>query len=120
MFQILSFQVKVTTEDGERSTSKTIIIEVQDINDNGPEFEYPVGLFLLFLSVFFFFVLLFFSIFSLRRHASIISALPRTVKHLFIPETTRSCIHRSFSALSNARPFSWNLRVIALGVYDIR
>lgn len=51
MFQILSFQVKVTTEDGERSTSKTIIIEVQDINDNGPEFEYPVGLFLLFLSV---------------------------------------------------------------------
>lgn len=38
----LTFQVKVTTEDGERSTSKTIVIEVQDINDNSPEFEYPI------------------------------------------------------------------------------
>lgn len=44
LFQTLAFQVKVTTEDGERSTSKTIVIEVQDINDNSPEFEYPVSL----------------------------------------------------------------------------
>lgn len=43
LFQTLTFQVKVTTEDGERSTSKTIVIEVQDINDNSPEFEYPVS-----------------------------------------------------------------------------
>lgn len=43
MFQTLTFQVKVTTEDGERSSSKTIVIEVQDINDNSPAFEYPVS-----------------------------------------------------------------------------
>lgn len=35
--------MKVTAEDGERSTSKTIVLEVEDINDNGPEFEYPVS-----------------------------------------------------------------------------
>ncbi|XP_050441705.1 cadherin-23 [Adelges cooleyi] len=40
--KVLTFQVKVTTEDGERSTTKTIVIEIQDINDNAPEFEYPV------------------------------------------------------------------------------
>lgn len=43
VFQTLTFQVKVTTEDGERSSSKTIVIEVQDINDNSPAFEYPVS-----------------------------------------------------------------------------
>lgn len=36
--------MKVTSEDGKRSTSKIIIIEVQDINDNSPEFEYPVNI----------------------------------------------------------------------------
>ncbi|VVC39330.1 Hypothetical protein CINCED_3A006945 [Cinara cedri] len=38
----LTFQVKVTTDDGERTTNKTIVIEVKDVNDNGPEFEYPI------------------------------------------------------------------------------
>lgn len=43
VFQKLTFQVKVTTEDGERSSNKTVVIEVQDINDNSPTFEYPVS-----------------------------------------------------------------------------
>jgi hypothetical protein len=41
-FQSLNFQVRAIADDYKRTSEATVIIEVEDINDNSPEFSQEV------------------------------------------------------------------------------
>jgi hypothetical protein len=42
LFQSLSFQVQAVADDKIRTSEATVVIQVQDINDNSPQFSQEV------------------------------------------------------------------------------